>query len=138
MKLPRNLHLRTFLFIVLMIAFGASGDVVLSKGMKQLGPVSLHSLSGLFPTFWRTFTSGTIWLGILLLLAFFGSYISVLTWADYSFVQPAAASSYVVVALAGAVILRETVSPIRWAGILLICAGVMLVGGTPPRTTETP
>ena len=77
-----------------------------------------------------------IWAGICSLLAFFVSYMLVLSWADYSFVQPASAVGYGVVALLGFLLLGEHVSPLRWAGVLTICLGVVLVGHTPPRTTE--
>jgi drug/metabolite transporter (DMT)-like permease len=42
----------------------------------------------------------------------------------------------VFVALLGHFLLGEMVSVTRWVGILIICAGVLLVGNTPPRTTE--
>ena len=44
--------------------------------------------------------------------------------------------SYVIVALLGHFFLGEYVSPMRWIGILLLCLGVLIVGHTPPRTTE--
>ena len=60
-----------------------------------------------------------------------------LSLADYSYVQPAAALSYLVVAVLGAIFLHESVSPLRWAGIAFICVGVSFIRGTNPRTTET-
>src|SRR6266403_609330 len=33
-------------------------------------------------------------------------------------------------------LLGETEPPLRWAGILVICVGVFIVGHTHPRTTE--
>jgi drug/metabolite transporter (DMT)-like permease len=59
-----------------------------------------------------------------------------LSLADYSYVQPAAAFSYVMIALLGVFVLGETVSPLHWAGIAVICLGVSFIRGTPPRTTE--
>jgi drug/metabolite transporter (DMT)-like permease len=41
---------------------------------------------------------------------------------------------YVVVALIGKVLLHETITGRRWTGILLIMAGVALVGGGAPST----
>lgn len=60
----------------------------------------------------------------------------VLSWADYSYVQPASSVSYAMVALLAHFLLRETISPVRWLGVLIICLGVLVVGYTPPRTTE--
>ena len=36
-------------------------------------------------------TSGTIWLAILFLIGFMASNMTVLSWADYSYVMPAGA-----------------------------------------------
>jgi len=67
---------------------------------------------------------------------FFVSYLLVLSWADYSFVQPASASSFAVVALLGHFALKEPISPTHWLGIIVISLGVLTVGNTHPRTTE--
>jgi drug/metabolite transporter (DMT)-like permease len=84
----------------------------------------------------RVLASGTIWLGIGSLISFFVAYMLVLSWADYSYVQPASSVAYAVVALLAHYMLREVVSPLRWLGVLIICLGVVVVGHTPPRTTE--
>ena len=77
-----------------------------------------------------------IWLGISCLLLGFVSYLLVLTWADYSYVMPASAVGYPIVTFLGFAILGERVSFAGWMGVLLICAGVMLVERTPLHTTE--
>ena len=133
----RTLRARTYALIVLMVLFSSVGDVLLSKGMKQIGAVSLASRASLATAFVRTVTSGTIWLGITGLLLFFVCYLVVLSWADYSFVLPASASGYAIVPLLGYVLLGEVVPSTRWLGVVCICLGVLLVGRTPPRTTGT-
>jgi len=50
-----------------------------------------------------------------------------LSWKAISFVIPASALSYVVGTLGAKYILHEDVSPARWIGVLLVCAGVALV-----------
>jgi drug/metabolite transporter (DMT)-like permease len=135
MKISSSLHLKTVSLICLMIFFGPFGDVMLRKGMRGIGAISSWSLAHLFDIFSRVFTSGTIWLGIASLIAFFICYLLVLSWADYSFVQPASATGYAVVALLGYLVLGEIVTGMRWLGVMVICAGVFLVGQTPPRTT---
>ena len=131
-----GLHLKTFFLLLIMVFFGPLGDVLLSKGMKDLGPIPDWSPTVLAHLFIGIFTSGMIWLGIVSLIGFFTAYTLVLSWADYSFVQPASSFSYGVVALLGHFMLGEVITPLRWAGILLICCGVLIVGHTPPRTTE--
>ncbi|HKV28898.1 MAG TPA: EamA family transporter [Candidatus Acidoferrales bacterium] len=136
MKLPHRLHGKTICLIGLMAVFGSLGDVLLRKGMKQIGAVSNWRPEALLATFEKTFRSGPIWLGIMSLLLFFIAYLLVLSWADYSYVQPASATGYFFVAVLGYLLLGEVIPRMRWIGVLVICLGVLLVGGTPPRTTE--
>ncbi|MGA8145575.1 MAG: EamA family transporter [Candidatus Acidiferrales bacterium] len=136
MKSAAGLRLKTFFLLLVMILFGPLGDVLLSKGMKDLGKIPGWSPTELAHVFLAVFSSGTIWLGIGSLLGFFIAYTLVLSWADYSYVQPASSLAYGIVALLGHFLLGEKVSPLRWAGILVICCGVLIVGHTPPRTTE--
>jgi uncharacterized membrane protein len=137
MKSSASLHFKTFLLILLMVIFGPLGNVLLGKGMKRIGTVSLGSAAEAFDALSRVLTSGTIWLGIGSLITFFVAYMLVLSWADYSFVQPASAVAYGVVALLAHFMLREVVTPMRWLGVFVICLGVLVVGHTPPRTTES-
>lgn len=136
MKSSAALRLKTYLLILMMIFFGPLGDILLSKGMKKIGAAPTWLPSDLFHFYFRAFTSGTIWLGIGSLLAFFTAYLLVLSWADYSYVQPASSLAYGVVALLGYFVLGEVVSATRWFGVLVICLGVFVVGHTHPRTTE--
>jgi drug/metabolite transporter (DMT)-like permease len=136
MTSSQGLHLKTYVFLLFMVTFGPLGDVFLADGMKKVGALSMQDPASVFHFFVRAFASGTVWLGVLLLLAFFFSYTLVLSWADFSFVQPASSLSYAIVALLGHFFLLEYVSPLRWAGIALLCLGVLIVGYTPPRTTE--
>ncbi len=131
----KPLRLKTFLMIFVMIIAGPFGNVLLGRGMKHIGSLALWPASQLLHTGLRVFSSASIWLGIASLIAFFVSYMLALSWADYSFVQPASSLAYGVVALLSWLILGERVSPLRWAGIAIICLGVFVVSHTAPRTT---
>src|SRR5437764_12604963 len=102
--------------------------------MYLLCAVQLTS-SGLTQSYLLTLTNGTIWSGIFFLTGFMLSYMTVLSWADYSYVMPAGAFGYALLTLLAVVFLHESVSPRRWIGVVLICVGVLLVGQTKPRTT---
>lgn len=136
MNSSAGLHLKTYLLILLMVIFGPLGNVLLGKGMKGIGAVSIARPAEAFDVLSRVLASGTIWLGIGSLISFFVAYTLVLSWADYSYVQPASAVAYAVVALLAHYMLREVVTPLRWMGVAVICLGVVVVGHTPPRTTE--
>jgi drug/metabolite transporter (DMT)-like permease len=132
----KPLHLKTFLMILVMVVTGPLGNVLLGKGMKHVGVVAIWPPSQLLHTALKIFASPSIWLGISSLILFFVSYMLVLSWADYSFVQPASSLAYGVVALLGYLMLDEAVSPLRWAGIAVICLGVFVISHTAPRTTS--
>jgi drug/metabolite transporter (DMT)-like permease len=132
---PR-LHLKTYLLLPVIVILGPLGNVLLGKGMKDVGATTKWAPSELWPIFIRIFTSGYIWLGIGSLLTFFFVYMLVLTWADYSYVQPASALSYAIVSILGYFWLGEAVPPLRWLGIAIICAGVLIIVGTPHRTHD--
>ena len=136
MKTSGPLPLKVYVLIVFMVILGPLGNVLLGKGMKRIGAATAWNGAELLRLFSELARSGSIWLGVACLLAFFAAYMLVLSWADYSYVQPASAMAYGIVALLGHFLLGEAVTALRWAGVLIICAGVVVVGHTPPRTTE--
>jgi len=136
MESHKHLQFKTFVMILIMIIAGPLGNVLLGKGMQSVGTTTIASASDLLHVVGRVITTGAIWLGVASLMMFFVANILVLSWADYSFVQPASSMAYGVVALLSVFVLGEAVSPLRWAGIAIICLGVFIVGRTNPRTTE--
>jgi drug/metabolite transporter (DMT)-like permease len=136
MKDSPGLHLKTYALILFIVLFAPLGNVLLSKGMKGVGSAKNWTPGDIVHIFGSIITSGYIWLGIACLLTFFVAYMVVLSWADYSYVQPASSFSYAVVALLGYFLLGEAVPLLRWIGIFVICVGVFVVGHTHPRTTE--
>jgi uncharacterized membrane protein len=121
--------------VLAMVVCANVGDLMLKRGMSRIGAVQL-TLPGLSHAFRLTVTNGTIWVGIFFLTGFMVSYMTVLSWADYSYVMPAGAFGYAVLTFLAVIFLHESVSPRRWVGVVLICVGVLLVGQTKPRTTE--
>ena len=135
MKSPEGLHFKTSLMILLMVIFGPLGDILLGKGMKKIPAMASWAPADVFHFFFAAFTSPTVWLGIGSLLTFFIAYMVVLSWADYSYVQPATSLSYFFLTVLSYFLLGETISPLRWLGVSVICLGVFIVGRTAPSTT---
>jgi uncharacterized membrane protein len=135
MTLERRLRVKTLFMVLLMVVCANVGDLMLKRGMSRIGEVQ-PSLAGLARVFPLTISNGSIWIGIFFLSGFMLSYMTVLSWADYSYVMPAGAFGYAILTLLAVVFLHEAVSPRRWIGVVLICIGVLLVGQTKPRTTS--
>src|SRR5438445_9153074 len=127
MASERRLRIKTLVMVLTMVVCANAGDLMLKRGMSQIGAVRL-TVSGLGQAFRLTVTSGTIWVGILFLTGFMLSYMTVLSWADYSYVMPAGAFGYALLTLLAVVFLHEAVSPRRWVGVALICIGCIIFG----------
>jgi drug/metabolite transporter (DMT)-like permease len=136
MTAPKAHQTKTYVLLFLLVVLGSVGNTILSKGMKDAGDLDISRLSTLAAGAARVLTSGTIWLGIAMMLAFMVCHMLVLSWADYSFVMPFSAIAYALVPLLGYLFLHEQVSAARWIGIVLIVLGVVLINRTPQRTTS--
>jgi len=122
--------MKTSVILFIAIFSQSLGDVCLTRGMKAIGEVDTLNLAILLQTGIEVFSTPYIWLGILLLIIFFGLYLSALSWADLSYVLPVTALGYVMNALLSWQLLGEHISPVRWFGTLMICVGVAVVSRT--------
>ncbi len=121
---------RRYMVLVAVMITASFGDTFLAKGMREVGPVSIHHLYTLL----AALKVPWVLAGIVLLTAFFASYLTALSWADLTFVLPATSFGYVIVALLSKFWLHETITPARWAGIFLITLGVGFVTRGPSYT----
>ena len=128
-----TLKLHQYLLLLAVMLSAPIGDSLLARGMRQVGQVDFHHLGLL----WHALFNPYVDAGIILLIGFFASYTTVLSWADLTFVTPATAGNYVFVALLGHFLLHEHLSFSRCLGILLIMGSVAFVAGGPART-ESP
>lgn len=129
------LRLKTLLMVLLMVVCANLGDLMLKRGMLEIGAVQI-SPSGVWQALLSTIHNGTIWLGIAFLIGFTLSYMTAVSWADYSYVMPAGAFGYAIQTMLAVAILHEAVNTQRWIGVTLIVVGVLLVGQTHPSTTR--
>ncbi len=122
---------KTQLFAVLSVLSNVAGNSALTHGMQGLGEIGnspLDLVAALFHPW--------VALGVTMLIVWTFAHMALLSWADLSYVMPVTAIGYVVTAFAGKFFLGEAVSPMRWAGIVLITVGVFLVGGTDPASAK--
>src|SRR5882672_8258433 len=101
--------------------------------MKQVGNISLNHLQSVVFAVLNPWVAA----GIVLLLAFFATYTTSLSWADLTYVLPATSLGYVLLALVAKFALHEQVSPLRWLGIALISGGVGFVAGGEALTSHS-
>jgi drug/metabolite transporter (DMT)-like permease len=133
-----NLSPRQYAILALVAMCAPLGDTCLSRGMTNLPAISLAHPATLIAAVFTPWIA----VGIALLIGFFASYLTALSWADLTFVLPATAFGNVIVALFARFWLHESISLERWAGIVLITIGVGFVAHGPslterPATAET-
>jgi drug/metabolite transporter (DMT)-like permease len=124
---------RQYLILGLVSLCAPLGDTCLSRGMTQLPAINLAHPASLIAAVFTPWIAA----GIALLIGFFASYLTALSWADLTFVLPATAFGNVIVALLSKFWLHEPISLERWAGIVLITVGVGFVAQG-PSLTEPP
>ncbi len=128
-----KLTARQYMILGLVALCAPLGDTCLSRGMTRLPAVSLAHPGSLVAAVFTPWIAA----GIALLIGFFASYLTALSWADLTFVLPATAFGNVIVALLSKFWLHEPISIERWAGIVLITVGVGFVAHG-PSLTERP
>jgi len=121
--------LNGWLAILAIVLSSSAGDVLLSRGMKQIGDLgTLRSKRGLVFVFLLVSRNRYFLLGVACMAISFYSLLFGLSWNDVSLVGPAAASlTFVANAIAAKFFLHERVDRRRWAAALFVAAGVVLM-----------
>ena len=113
-----------------MVLFNAIGNLSLAWGMRHVPEtMALNPLGYL-----RAMLNPYVALGMILLVCWLLSRMTLLSWADLSFVLPLTGLGYILAAVFGKLFLGENVTPVHWLGTILICAGTAMVGSTEQRS----
>ncbi len=124
-------HAYTWAAIAFIVAASVTGDVLLSRAMKQVGDVgALRKRSGIFTVVARVLGNSYFMLGIVAMAIAFFSLLFGLSWGDVSLVAPASASlTFVGNAAAAKFFLHERVDHRRWIAAGLVACGVVFLAG---------
>lgn len=123
---------RIILLVFAVITLNAVGNLALAWGMKHAPEVKL--LQPL--TYLRPMWNPAVAAGIGLLILWLLTRMTLLSWADLSFVLPLTSLGYVLAAVLGKFFLHESVTSAHWLGTSLIFGGTLLVGSTEGRTAD--
>jgi uncharacterized membrane protein len=121
-----SLRAKTWICAAVVVLSNVFGNFFMKRGMPAQLVTPFDYIAALFQP--------SVTLGVLLLILWMLSRMALLSWADLSYVLPVTSVGYVLVALVGKFFLNEQISAQRWAGIILIMAGVALVSGGALRT----
>jgi drug/metabolite transporter (DMT)-like permease len=115
------------IMLCVLICGSTGGEIAITYGMKATGEPERLRPKELLVFLGRALRNGWFWAGVPLMALSFYSLLVLLSWKPITFVIPVSALSYVVGTLGAKYILGEDVSAARWAGVVLVCAGVALV-----------
>jgi drug/metabolite transporter (DMT)-like permease len=115
--------------IAVIVLTSTAGDVLLSRGMKQVGDVgALRQRIGLLAVLGRVLKNPNFLVGVTCMATAFYSLLFGLSWGDLSLVVPASTSlTFVTNAVAARIFLHERVDQRRWVAALLVAGGVVLL-----------
>ena len=122
-------HAYTWGAIAAIVLASTTGDVLLSRAMKQVGDVGeVWRQHGLLTVAGRILRNPNFLFGLTAMAAAFYSLLFALSWADVSLVAPASASlTFVSNAIAANFFLHERVDHFRWVAAILVAGGVVLL-----------
>ena len=127
-EVQERLRWKTRFFLALVITSQPLGNLSLTLGMKHRTLDSpLDYLAAIFSPY--------VALGIVLLIVWLLSRMTLLSWADLSYVLPITSVGYIITTAIAHFVLHEHVSLTRWSGTILIVTGTALVGMTNANTS---
>jgi glycosyltransferase involved in cell wall biosynthesis/multidrug transporter EmrE-like cation transporter len=118
--------------ILISVALAALAQLTLKHGMNQVThqgdiPLSLRDPMGLAK---RVVLNASVWAGLLTFVLSASVWLIVLSRTSLSFAYPFASLTYVLILLFDRLVLNEPISALRYGGVALIIAGLLLISRT--------
>jgi drug/metabolite transporter (DMT)-like permease len=119
---------RSWGLILVAVVLAVGGQLFLKQGMNRVGPLEAAAFwTRPVETLARLASRVEVVAGMVLYAFSAAAWLVVLSQMDLSYAYPLLALMYVLVPLASRLFLGEQIPPSRWAGIVVVCAGVYLV-----------
>ncbi len=119
---------RVIIAMIIASAATATGQVLIRRGMQQIGSLETYAPLAVLAYFAQTLSNYYVVGGTIMNGIFYFLLLTVLSWTQVTVAIPFTALEYGFAALMAVTLLQEVVPPIRWLGIVLIVVGVTLVG----------
>ncbi len=120
--------LKIMLILFIGLIFESTGIVLLKKGMAAVGEVKMTSAVEVFRVVKVGVTNVKILGGVFFEALFFVCLLIMMAKSDISFIWPLTGLSFVFSTFAAMCFLGETVSAMRWIGVMLIVVGSVVIG----------
>ena len=119
--------LRVLIAMTVATGSAALGQILVRRGMLQVGSLENYAPGPLIAYFWHALCNPYVIGGTVLNAIFYFLFLAALSWTDVTIVLPMTAIEYGFAAILAVLILKESVPPVRWAGIVLVVLGVILI-----------
>ena len=112
------------ILILLSVLLNCAAQLLIRKGMLIEGEVGMQNMLSHVGSM---ITNVWLWGAMLCYALSIFLWMSVLSKVEVSYAYPFLSVGYVVSAIAGYALFNENLSPVRIAGIIVICIGVILI-----------
>ena len=119
--------LRVLIAMTIAAGSAAYGQILVRRGMLQVGSLENYAPWPLITYFWQALCNPYVIGGTILNAVFYFLFLAALSWTDVTVALPMTAIEYGFAALLAVLILKESVPPVRWAGIACVIVGVILI-----------
>ncbi len=118
---------KLLLILLIGLVFESTGVVLLKKGIAQAGEIQRVSYQEIARIVKVGISSPYVLLGIFFEALFFACLLILMSRSDISFLWPLTGLSFVFATFAAILFLGESVSAVRWAGVVLIMLGAAFI-----------
>jgi len=129
---------KLLLVLLIGLAFESTGVVLLKKGITHVAPAPQLNSAELARVLKAAIINPQILLGVFFEALFFACLLFLMSKSDISFLWPLTALSFVFATFAAIAFLHERVSPLRWAGVVLIVLGAALISYSEQTKDKSP
>lgn len=122
-----HLTLKIFLLIVATDILESSSQIFFKKGVLLFPTLHLNNIAEFILFLKCIIFSPMIWMGFIVMTINFFLWMLVLNKIDLSVAFPVGSTSFLFVPLLAVILLHENIGILRWAGVLLIIVGIILI-----------
>ncbi len=119
--------LRVLFAMTIAAASAAYGQILVRRGMLQVGSLENYAPWPLITYFWHALCNPYVIGGTILNAIFYFLFLAALSWTGVTVALPMSAIEYGFAAILAITLLKESVPPVRWMGIGFVIVGVILI-----------
>lgn len=114
--------------LLVSVVFAVAGQLTLKSAMTHIGRIGAAQVSSPSQTIARSAREPRLWAGLALFAISAVFWLVVLSRVPLSVAYPFVGVSYVLVVAFSKVFLHEDVPALRWLGVVVVAAGIAIVG----------